>query len=226
MRKPNEFSRVLQVAMMLALPVGLASCAPEDGDELDTPETTIPDTDADMGVEAQPMTIDIEGVDTDVEGEATISRAGESLMVSLTLENLSGEGPFQAHLLSGRCEDRENAMGENRPLTEPATTEPGTTPPATEPGTTPGATPGQTMPGAQGQVLATLEPIQVSGATTDEGQAGMSHSTVPVSGLQGQTQAFIEVQGQGTQTVACGNVDNLNQILMGTGAGTARPQGY
>lgn len=221
MRKPNKFTRMLQVAAMLALPIGLVSCAPEEGEELETPETTLPDADMDMGAEGQPMTVDIEGLEgSNVSGEATISRVGESLMVSLSLENLPAEGPFRAQIVSGMCEDRENMMGTPEP------TEPGTEP-GTDPATTPDpATPGQTT-GMQGQVLATLEDVQVSGATgTDAaGQAGMSHSTVPVSDLQGQTQAHVEIQGQGNQAVACGNIDNLGQVLMGTGTGTAAPQG-
>lgn len=216
MRKPNEFTRVLQLAAMLALPIGFVACAPEDGEELDTPETTLPEAETDMGAgDAEPMTVDIEGVGgANVQGEATISRVGESLMVSLTMEELPGEGPFRAQILSGMC--RDDAMGGTDAMDEPVTTpDAGTgTPDATQPGTD--------MSGMQdGQVLATLEDIQVSGATgTTEGQAGMSHSTVSVTDLQGQTQAHIEILGQDNQAVACGNVNNLSQVLMGTGTGT------
>jgi hypothetical protein len=218
MRKPNEFTRILQVGMMLVLPVGLASCAPDDGEEMETPEeTTLPDTGPVTDV-VEPVTVDINSVDSEVEGEATISRVGESLMVSLQLEELAGTGPFRAQILSGRCEDR------------PTTDAPGTTGTGT-PGT--GAAPGTTNMTQQGQVLATLEPIQVSGATgqpttpptggqpaAGEGQAGMSHSTIPVGDFRAMQQAFIEVQGQGSRTIACGNIDNLNQLLSATAGGT------
>jgi hypothetical protein len=212
MRKPNEFTRILQVGMMLVLPVGLASCAPDDGEEMETPEeTTLPDAGTDT---VEPVTVDINSVgESEVEGEATISRVGESLMVSLQLEELMGAGPFRAQILSGRCEDREEVTQ-------------GQTPPAT------GADTGRTAtaPGAagatHGQVLATLEPIQVSGATgtppaggqpAAEGQAGMSHSTIPVSDLRAVQQALIEVHGEGARTIACGNIDNLSQLLSAAG---------
>jgi hypothetical protein len=225
MRMPNEFTRILQVGMMLVLPVGLASCAPEDGEEMETPEeTTLPDTGVTGAVE--PVTVDINEVeDSEVEGEATISRVGESLMVSLQLENLTGAGPFRAQILSGRCEDRPE-MGQ---APAPGTT--GTTTDTAAPATT--GTPGAMQ---QGQVLATLEPIQVSGAagqpgagqpTTGEGQAGMSHSTIPASDMQAVQQAFIEVHGEGARTIACGNIDNLSRLISAdagaTGGATMTP---
>jgi hypothetical protein len=170
---------------------------------------------------AEPITIDIEGVnDSEVEGEATISRVGESLMVSLSLEELTGEGPFRAQILSGRCEDH-TMMGQG------GTTAPGTGTTSMDTTAAPGAATPSTGMQMQGQVLAALEPIQTSGAaqpgTTGQpgvGQAGMSHSTIPVTGMQGSTQAFIEVQGQGARTVACGDIDDLNRLMLGGTSGT------
>jgi hypothetical protein len=188
---------------------------------METPEeTALPDANADLDT-VEPVTVDINGVESEVEGEATISRVGESLMVSLQLEELTGAGPFRAQILSGRCEDRENVA--NQPSGTPGTDAPATTTP-----------PGTTTPGAadqaQGQVLATLEPVQLTGATpppaggTAASQAGMSHSTIPVIDLQSATQAFIEVQGEGARTVACGNIDNLTNLLAGgTGGATMSP---
>jgi hypothetical protein len=206
---------------MLVLPIGLASCAPDEDEELETEVTPAPDTGP--GVDAvEPVTVDINNIgESEVEGEATISRVGESLMVSLQLEELSGTGPFRAQIVSGRCEDVENVADR---ATEPGTT-PATPPPAGT-GGTPTTTPGTTQ---TGQVLATLEPIQVSGTTgttppagqpgtpTTEGQAGMSHSTIPVTDLRAAQQARLEVHGQGAVTIACGNIDNLNQLLSGAG---------
>jgi hypothetical protein len=236
MRKPNDLTRILQLGMMVALPIALAACAPDDGDDLDTMEDSVSTTPAMESTPVEPVTVDLGSVDSEVDGEATISRAGESLMVSLTLDNLAGEGPFRGQIVSGRCEDRENQVG-NR-TDAPA---PGTTPPAgTAPGTTPGATTPQTPASAddmnQGQVLASLEPIQMSGATTTtpggqpSGQApsaadqsGMSHSTIPVTDFRSMREAFIEIQGQASRTVACGNIDNLDRLLAGTAGTTTTP---
>jgi hypothetical protein len=209
MRKENEFTRVLRVGMALVLSAGLAACAPEEEEELETPEPT---TDVTTPA-AEPITVDIESVEnSNVSGDATISRSGESIMVALTLENLPSAGPFQAQLVSGRCDADTNIS------TTPST-----------PSTTPGApsTPGQTTPPAatttpgteSSRVLATLETIQVTG--TAPAQNGMSHSTVPLSSLQGATDAAIKVM-EGTRTVACGNVNNINDLTMG-GSTTTTP---
>jgi hypothetical protein len=220
MRKPNEFTRILQIGMMLVLPIGLASCTRDEGEEMETPEeTNLPDTN-DVNAAAEPVEVDINGVESDVDGQATITRVGESLMVSLTLEKLAGEGPFRGQIVSGRCEDREDQT--------PNRTETGRN---TTPGqpTTPGATPpaGTTTPAAQ-QVLATLEPIQVAGATGQPTPAteksGMSQSTVPVADLRGMRDVHIEVQGTGARTIACGNITDMDKLLLGgTGGATVAP---
>jgi hypothetical protein len=153
MRKPNEFTRILQVGIVMTLPFALASCTREDRkEEIDTPEvTTVPE--APREGTAEPVTVDIQSVDSKVDGEATISRVGESLMVSLALEKLAGEGPFRAAILSGRCEDRKDTVANRTPAPQTGTGRDTATPRA-------GTTPTQ----GQGQVLATLEPIQLSGA--------------------------------------------------------------
>ena len=114
MRKPNEFTRILQIGMMLVLPVGLASCTRDEGDEMETPEeTNLPDSN-EVNAAAEPVEVDINGVDSEVEGEATITRVGESLMISMTLEKLAGDGPFRGTIMSGRCEDMDNTTAANR----------------------------------------------------------------------------------------------------------------
>ena len=214
MRKPNEFTRILQIGMMLVLPIGLASCTRDEGkEEMETPEeTNLPDTN--VNAAAQPVEVDINGVDSDVSGEATITRVGESLMVSLTVEKLAGDGPFRGQIAAGRCEDMKAEIP-NR--TETGRTTPGATPPA-----------GTTTPATEGQVLATLEPIQVAGATGQATPAteksGMSQSTVPVADLRGMRDVHIEIQGQGARTIACGNISDMDKLLMGgTGGATVAP---
>jgi hypothetical protein len=215
MLKPNDFSRILQVSMMVALHFALASCAPDENDEIDTTVDSVP-----AAVEPstpEPVTFDLESVDSEVDGEATVSRVGESLMVSLTLDKLAGEGPFAAQVVSGRCEDRDDTAART---TTPAT--PGATPPATTP------QPPATEAGMQGQVLATLEPIQLSPATPAQpggvaAQSGMSHSTIPVTSFHAMPDAFIQVQGQASRVIACGNIDNLDGLLSGTAGTTTAP---
>lgn len=199
MRMENELARVLRLGMALVVSVGLAACAPESEEELDTPETTTPDVTTTPVPE--PMTVGIEAVEnSNVSGDATLTRSGESIMVALTLENLPSAGPFQAQLISGRCDS------------EGATTPAPTTPAPGARSTTPGA---QTPPatGAEsGRVLATLETIQVTG--TAPAHNGMSHSTVAVSSLQGNMDASIKVT-DGSKTVACGNLSNISNLTSG-----------
>ena len=215
MRKPIEFTRILQVGMVMALPFALASCTREEKkEEIKTPEaTTVPEATPE-NMAAEPVTVDIQSVDSKVEGEATISRVGESLMVSLSLDKLAGEGPFRAQILSGRCEDRKDTVANRAPAPQTGGAKRDSAAPRG------GTTPTQ----AQGQVLASLEPIQLSGATGGAAaeQSGMSHSTVPVSAMHGMTQAYIEVQGTGAHTIACGNVDHMDKMMSGatTGAPT------
>jgi hypothetical protein len=219
MRKPNDFSRILQVSMMVALPFALASCAPDENDEMDTTGDSVPAVVEPAAPE--PVTVDLASVDSEVDGEATVSRVGEALMVSLTLDKLAGEGPFSAQVVSGRCEDRDNAA--NAPADPRGATPPATTPPsATTPPTT------GTAMDMQGQVLATLEPIQLSPATPAQpggvaSQSGMSHSTVPLSDFHAMSNAFIQVQGQASRVIACGNIDNLDRLLSGTAGTTSAP---
>jgi hypothetical protein len=225
MRKPIDLNRILQVSMMVALPLALAACAPDDGDDMDTLEDSVPAVTTE-DVTAEPVTVDINSVDSEVDGEATVSRAGESLMVSLTLTELAGEGPFVGQIVAGRCEDREDTVANrtDAPATTPGTNPPaaGTTPQTPAPGTTP-----TTDNPNQGQVLARLEAIQLTGATggttppaggaaAAPGQSGMSHSTIPVSDLRSMPDAFIEVQGTGSRTIACGNIGELDRLLTGT----------
>jgi hypothetical protein len=196
MRMENELARVLRLGMALVVSVGLAACAPGEDEELETPEAT-PDVTTTPAPE--PMEVDIEAVEnSNISGDATLTRSGESIMVALTLENLPSAGPFQAQLISGRC-DAASTPAPGAPSTTPST--PSTTPPATTSGT------------QSARVLATLENIQVTG--TAPAQNGMSHSTVPVSGLQGNTDASIKVT-DGTKTVACGNVNNLSNLISTT----------
>jgi hypothetical protein len=194
MRTENELSRVLRLGMALVVSVGLAACAPEEEAELETPETEAPDVEA-----VEPMEVDIESVNSTVEGEATITRTGESLMVSLTLENLPGQGPYQGQLVTGRCDAIEDAAERGA-----------TTPPATPPQTP--------APGMEsGRVIGTFDPIQVAG--TGASMTATGHATIPVSGIQGATEGALKITSEGGQTVACGNVNNLNELTMGS-AGT------
>ena len=216
MRKSIELSRILQVGMVMTLPFALASCTREERkEEIKTPEETAVPEATPESMAAEPVTVDIESVDSKVEGEATISRVGESLMVSLSLDKLAGEGPFRAQILSGRCEDRKDTVANRAPAPQTG---------GTGRDTAAGARAGTTPTQAQGQVLATLEPIQLSGATGGAAaeQSGMSHSTVPVSSMHGMMQAYIEVQGTGARTVACGNIDHMDKMMSGatTGAPT------
>lgn len=200
MRNENEFTRASRVAMMLVLTMGLAACAPEEAPEW-APDDIV--TEPEPGV-AEPLTVDIEGDETSVTGEATVSRIGESVMVSLTVQNLPGEGPFQAHLLSGRCDDRQDLADMGDPAT-PEPVEP------TEPGEQPMDRPTQPGMQQQGQVLSSLENIQVTA------QTGTSTSTVPVSQLQGHDRAFIQIEDSAGQPIACGDIDDLGQATLGTG---------
>jgi hypothetical protein len=206
MRMENELARVLRLGMALVVSVGLAACAPEADEEMETTETTTPEVTPTPA--AEPMTVDLEAVEnSNVSGNATLTRSGESMMVALMLENLPSAGPFQAQLVSGRC-DSEGAAA-------PAPGAPSTTPGAQ----TPPATGMET-----GRVLATLEAIQVTG--TAPAHNGMSHSTVAVSNLQGNTDASIKVT-EGSKTVACGNLSNISNLTSGTtstpGTAPARP---
>jgi hypothetical protein len=212
MHMENELARVLRLGMALVVSVGLAACAPETEEELDTPETSTPDVTTTPAPE--PMTVDLQAVEnSNVSGDATLTRSGESIMVALTLENLPSAGPFQAQLISGRCE--------NGGATTPAPSTPAPTTPAPGArGTTPST---QTPPatGAEsGRVLATLESIQVTG--TAPAQNGMSHSTVAVSSLQGNMDAAIKVT-DGSKTIACGNLSNIGSLTSGTTTAPGTP---
>ena len=224
MRNEIEFARVTRVAMILALPLWLAACAPEEGEELyETPEATTPG--GELEEAAEPLQVDIVGDEgSEVDGEATLTQMGDSFTVALSLENLPGQGPFQAHIHAGTCEDRAE-------LAETA-----------EPGET--ARPGETEVDEdrnpeQDRVLVPLEPVTVGGAmgatepaqpgTTPEpgteGQvegmnSGMSTTTVAKSQLEGQEEAFIQVHGEGGRAIACGNIADLGSATLGTGTGT------
>ena len=223
MRKENDLNRMCRIALMMALPLGLVACAPDEGEELDeTPEATMPEVDRSEAFE--PMTVELEGEDiegtlSEVDGEATITRVEDSLMVSLSLENLPGTGPFQAHIHAGSCDARDEAYEE--------TDEP-------EPGET--VDQDEVAAGEQGRVLVPLEAVTVGGmastgtpestpsattpGTEPEGENhGMSMSTVAISQLQGHEEAFIQVHGEGGQVIACGNIDDLSRATMGAGMG-------
>lgn len=234
MRIEENMTRVCRIAMMLALPLAFVACAPEEQDELETPDATVPEA----GLEeeaAAPFTVDIEGDDvegmeTEVEGEATITRLADSLMVTLSVENLPGEGPFQAHIHAGTCDARPDVAG----ATDLGET--GTTRDMGETGETGDVTTGQ--PGAQqpdqGRVLVPLEPVRVGAlagpddtpATGDveADHTGMSTTTVASSQLQGQQQAFIQIHREDGSPIACGDIDDLSRINLDagtTGPGTA-----
>jgi len=199
MRTENELSRIFRLAMALVVSAGLAACAPEEEAELETPETEAPDVDT-----VEPMEVDIESVNSTVEGEATITRTGEQLMVALTLENLPGQGPYQAQLVTGRCDAIEDAAEGDRPATTPPANNPPANPQTPAPGT------------ESGRVIGTFDPIQVTGTGTAMTATG--HATIPVSGIQGATEGALKITSQGGQTVACGNVNNLNELTMGSAA--------
>jgi hypothetical protein len=191
MRTRNELSRVFRLGMVLVVSAGLAACAPEEEAELETPETEAPDVEA-----VEPERVDIESVNSTVEGEATITRTGQDLMVALTLENLPGQGPYTAQLVTGRCDAIEDAAEGDRPATNP---------PANNPQTTPGM--------ESGRSIGTFDPIQVTGTGTAMTATG--HATIPASSIQGATEGALKIM-QGSQTVACGNVNNLNELAMGS----------
>ena len=199
MGKENEINRVLRAGMALALSVSFAACAQKDEAELDTPEESTPAVE-----QTETKTVDIEGVNSSISGEATLSRSAESIMVSLTLENLPGAGPYQGQLISGKCDAVES------------TTTPPTTPPST--------TPPQTTPGMEaGRRLALLESIQVTGTAPQ--QTAMSHTTIPISTLTGNNEVAIKITGEGSATVACGDLDDLNDLISAN-AGTTGSAPY
>jgi len=221
MRHDKECTRVLRIGMMLVLPIGLASCAPEDTDDWTAPD---PITDDRVGVRAEPITVDIDSEDTNVEGEATITRVNDTFTIALNLENLPGAGPFQAHIVTGRCEDvrRMAGMPVNNGTTMPA---PGTQDTLDMQGTpgTPGTmgTPGTQTParGQVGQELASLQDVRVTAAND---QAGMSTSNVSVSELRGH-QAAIVIRDPNGLMMACGDLENLDEATAapGTAPGTS-----
>jgi len=225
MRHDKECTRVLRIGMMLVLPIGLASCAPEDTDDWTAPD---PITDDRVGVRMEPITVDIDSEDTDVEGEATLTRVNDTFTIALNLENLPGAGPFQAHIVTGRCEDLRRMAGipGNNGMTGPAT---GTQDTLGIQGT-PGA-PGPMQTPATGQVgqeLASLQDVRVTAAND---QAGMSTSNVSVPDLQGHQNAAIVIRGPNGLMMACGDIENLHEATMapgtvpGTGPGTGTAPG-
>jgi hypothetical protein len=244
MRKELELTHLLWIAALVVAPLGLASCAPKEGEDTDEPEVATPsETET-----AEPVTVDIdEWKDSNVSGEATINRAGGNLNVAISLDELPAAGTFTADLVSGQCDAMENMAtttgttgtpGANTKApgtgTTPSTT-PGTTP-STTPGTTPSTTPGATTTGMgnmPGMVLGSLGTIMIGTTTTPpaqpapstttapSGRTGTASGTVPMSALQGVTEAFIRVSGAANAPVACGNVDDLNKLTMA--AGTVTP---
>ena len=155
-------------------------------------------------------------------GIAETTRMMDSLMVTLSLENLPGPGPFQAHIHAGTCQAEEEVLEG-----EAETPEPGETPEQDE------------ATADQGRVLVPLEDVTVGalGATPSTPEStpsattpgtelqgennGMSMSTIAVSQLQGQQRAFVQVHGEGGQPIACGNIDDLGRATMGAGMGAS-----
>jgi hypothetical protein len=240
MRTERNITHLLWIAVLVVAPLGLASCAPKEGEEIDDAEVATPsETET-----AEPVTVDIdEWKDSNVSGEATINRAGNMLNVAISLEELPAEGTYTADLVVGKCDALENmatTSGTGTTGTAGRTTGTGTTGATTTPSTpgTPSATtpqaPGTTTTGmthTPGMVLASLGTIMAGaaatppaqpapGTTTPSGRTGTGSGTVSLSSLMGVTEAFIRVQGAANAPVACGNVDDLNKLTMASGTVT------